>query len=49
MKLCLIVKQGSAVEVATVPDNHRFGTHGDHFHVEITLVDILSCEKKRKK
>ncbi len=48
MKLCLIVKQGRPVEVVTVPDDHHFGEHTDHFHLEVPLVDIPSCDRKTR-
>ena len=43
MKLCLVVRAGKVVEVTMVSDNHVFGAHGDHVHLDGTLVDQHAC------
>ncbi len=44
MKLCALIYRGQVVEVSTVKNDHDFGEHGNHFHIEVNLVEEHMCK-----
>ncbi len=43
MKLCTLIYRGQVVEVTIVADDHPFGDHGNHWHVEVQLRKTHMC------
>jgi len=44
MKLCAIIERGSVVYATLVEDNHEFGIHDKHFHMEIDFRENIDPE-----
>ncbi len=53
MKLCAVIVMGSIVYATLVEDNHEFGIHDKHFHMEVDFRDEIDPEcvttKKERK
>ena len=49
MKLCLVVRAGKPIEVTAVPDDHKFGEHGDHVHMSVSLTKDHECGGEAEK
>lgn len=45
MKFCVLIYRGQVVEVAPVDDDHDFGEHGNHWHLEARVVEKHMCEE----
>ena len=46
MKLCAVIYRGQILEVCMVNDDHDFGEHGNHFHIECKVVEQHICHNK---
>jgi len=42
-KICAIIKDGEITEISIVDSRHKFGDHGDHYHMPATVVERHSC------
>ena len=42
-KICAIIKNGAIMEVSIVDNHHKFGDHGDHYHMPAPPAERHGC------